>query len=324
MNTRDPDSAEQLLEAALANPFDFDAVRLWFGYLIREFPLWSFQPWSYARHQPSSRPGTYPLQLLVDSILRDDGIDPHRWLDPLPKMLDEVRRQLARGSAVLAARAHAAYPRGGPPSFRAASDLSLAPPDEGQADPDDPSWFISPYEEIGRRLVDLIEQRADARNAEERAEAHDALDAFLKEIEAEAQPGPPEKGPGAEILKALITEGRELFKVCRDLFPLTVGDQTRVALHDQGIRDPDEQQVWVASLSLPVLARCELLALRDEKRAFDQWKRGSGQHPTAKRLAVWILAHRLDLGAHHLHRKACNHDDKRYFKDRPNPIAKHL
>ena len=231
---------------------------------------------------------------------------------------------MARGSAVLAARAHARYPRGGPPSFRAALDLSLAPPDEGQADPDDPSWFISPYEEIGRRLVDLIEQRADARNAEERAEAQVALDAFLEEIEAEAQPGPPEKGPGAEILKALITEGRELLRLCWDLFSFTIGDETRDALHDQGIRDPDEQQVWVARLSLPVLARCELLALRDEKRVCDEWKRGCGQHPTAKRLAVWILAHRLGLGAHSLHRKACNHDDQKYFKKHSDPIAKYL
>ena len=85
---------ELLFRQVLDDPMGLqgdDHIRVWMDALLREYPLWSFQPWSYARHQPSSRPGTYPLQLLVDSILRDDAVDPHRWIDPLPKMLDEVR-----------------------------------------------------------------------------------------------------------------------------------------------------------------------------------------------------------------------------------------
>lgn len=318
MNTRDPDSAKQLLEAALANPFGYEEVRAWFDYLCREFPLWSFQAWRYAELQRSKLPSNYPLQLIIASMCSDDGVESGQELSPLEAALDYRRYWLSdrgrygllitssRGGTRPTWERHPLHP--GPARFARVRPL----PEDPLFDPEDPTSY-------GRHEREIVRQLAAS---SEGVDAPAKFQRILRELGLRRRRGPPAAVPPGTC-KALVREGKQLFESCWELTDIAPSPQTKGVLAAEGVDDADAQQRWSTRLALPVLSRCELLALKAERREETARRKTlPGVHPpTAVRFVVWVVAHRLGLDASTLTRKARGHDAA-YFKDRKNPIDK--
>ena len=84
---------------------------------------------------------------------------------------------------------------------------------------------------------------------------------------------------------------------------------------------PCGMEMWAMRLAVPVMSGVELRVLReslDVSVSPPRWR--SKLSPV--RLAVWILAHRLDIPADSLNRKARGKADFEYFsKSPPDPFA---
>ena len=338
-----------------------DHIREWLEALRHAIPLWCWQAEAYAElnrraksaavgrattraeyEERESRwlrkgflgpgeilPSAYPAQVLVHSVLRDDDV-----LDEYREVLSPLQWAIHLRRAWLTDRERSAETPVCPPDWNPASrytqllfwsDLQDDALRAAGYDPDEP---LGMYDLLGRMLVEDVESWVSAPDKEEREKRRERLwdlsrgVAVELGVEAVVKKSGQPKGPRADILKALIKEeGEVLLELCWDLFPLTVANETREALRAQGIHDDEEQQYWTARLALPVLSRCELLALKAERREErPRWKPLRGLHPpTPLRLAVWVEAHRLGLSAATLTRKARGHDAA-YFKERTNPI----
>jgi hypothetical protein len=302
------DELIRLFAAVLRDPLPFDTKRWsnlqrWFRLLVAEFPLWSFQAWEYTRLQGKDLPSSFPLQLIIDSILKDDGISPQSALEPLDYTVDRRRRSLGyeRGDLIEYPLDEAQLPGGhaefycAPPLFTEESES------EHHYDP-----RTSPYEDLGIELVGLIEERDRARLAGDRdalADAVAGLKRLEKHISAKLGVGNPGIDPPEEILRALVQEGRRLLGLCWEVCPFELSDKADSVLADHGIRE-EERWVWAIQLALPVLSRLEISVLGKQIRlARGRDSRVVGR-PTPRRMAVWIVAHRLGRDASAIARKA--------------------
>jgi hypothetical protein len=326
------EKAKALLAKTLSDPFAYHPethVRDWFQFLVEQFPLWSFQPRAFAALHEKDRPVTYPLPLIIESILKDDledegvATDGPQALDPLSAAVDRRRCAIAEedahDSAILnreddwQVRLAPGYTR-----LRFAADLAHAEGDSnGRED------FLSPYEDVGRELVRLIEAREAARGTQERQEAQKELDEFLDSIAVKVRKGRPAEGPSEEICKALVTEGRKLLTLCWDMLPAEISGTTKQVLAKEGVIGEDEIQLWATRLALPVLSRPEILALKVQHEEAANWKTALPR-PTPRRLTIWILARRLRMKPVTLADKMLGSEAAEYFAGKPNPVDRFL
>ncbi len=322
LNEPSEEDAKALLDQTLRDPlagYPETRVPEWFNLLIRRFPLWAFQRFSYLKLQQSGLPTTHPLPLIVESILKDEGLRPdkERSLNPLPTTLDRRRISIAYGFPESWRSSYQLMP-GGPCLFREVPDLSN-PNFEDMDPPDAPGWYVPPYVETGLELVRLVEARESARDKKGRQEARNALDEFLASVAAKLGKGRPAAGPSVATLKALIAQGRELLQLCWEIFPLDVSDTTQEILAAKDVSDPEAQRLWAARLALPILSLPEILALKDQSGRARTWGKRA-ERPTPRRLTVWLLAHRLRMHADTVARKALGADASQYFRGKPNPV----
>ena len=82
--TGDPEGAEaptDVLAAMVRDPFawhpitegGFMRIREWQRMLSGRFPLWCLSPDAYLRFAPGNLPSTYPLAVIIESLLKDQG-----------------------------------------------------------------------------------------------------------------------------------------------------------------------------------------------------------------------------------------------------------
>ncbi len=339
MNTRDPDSAKQLLEAALANPFGNEEVREWLGYLAREFPLWSFQSWRYAELQSSDLPTNYPLQGMIESMCRDEGLEPGEsiLLERLDVFLDYLRYTLADyGREKRASTA--------PAIVRVATDWFLKDPTRQSlsrfnrihalpepweySDPKDPeaSLYAAHYAAIGRRLVRLVEAREyTVPGTAERQKAEEEMQRFQGSLGVRLADKRPDTGPPKATLCQLVDQGTDLLAACWNALDTQAGALAKELLADAGATDPAKQLLWTRRLALPVLSLPEIRALGAEIERSRTWGIRPDR-PTPQRMALWILEHRLGVYAETLARKAKGSNSARFFQGHrhENPIRKFL
>jgi hypothetical protein len=331
------EEARSLLERVLREPFEFVKaggktpdlhVHRWLNYLIRESPLWTWQPEHFSRLHHSALPTTYPLDSIIESIVRDDqrASDPQepRRLGLLCNLF-ERRQGLADGrtsrfvSVELPKRPSRRLPvLGGRRSFHA-SDLHRFVPD---AEPNAMAE-LNPYEDIGRDLVWLIDVQERARAAGDHGAAHAAradLDDFLRRIAVHRGRGRPAEGPSETIVQALVSEGRDLFELLWFRFPSEVSQKSENLLGEHGVAE-SERALWAVRLALPILSKPEIQALQSEVEQSANWTRASGQ-PTPRRLSVFVLAHRLGMEASTVARRATGGSGGAYeeFQGAVNPI----
>ena len=305
---------QALLAQALREPFG-DHVGTWFKVLVDRFPLWAFQARSFAQLHQSELPTTYPLRLMVQSILDDEGgVRVHGLLDPLPATLDSRRYAIAEGKLDSA--------NWSPVEPHKAEFLPRVIADLWRVEPEViPGFRPSPYEFLARQLVPLIEDHLFAFDKRQRKRGKRELDYFLEELAATLAPGRPKEGPHIGVLNTLVTQGRQLLQLCWGMFPIDVSDQTRRLLSECGALEAI--QIDAACLAVPLLSRAEILALKTEADEAANWTRGEGSYPTSRRFVIWVLAHRLGARATALAGKALDSDDVRYFRRRQNPIDIH-
>lgn len=314
----------QLLAHSLENPFG-EHVRDWFVLCMDRFPLWTFRRQSFAGLHAVEYPTTYPLRRFVASLLRDDGVTSAvRLLDPLPAELERRRDGLSRGSVDLPGwvydpGAERVLRRGGhiflPGS---ATDLAFYEPDTE----DSTGGYVSPYEDIGRRLIVAVEDLQFGA-AGEQGKAKKALKALETKVGAILGAHRRSEGPPRHALRQIAAQGVSLIELCWNCMPCEPSSQTVQVLVGHG--SPDSQvATWAARLSLPMLSRPEIEALIAEIRIFTNWRKGDGSYPTPRRFVIWLLAHRLGMKATTLARSAQNTRAVDYHRGRSNPIDNRL
>jgi len=325
----DPPAA---LHACVRDPLGLesrDHVDDWLEVLKYHFPLWAFQAWAYADLQDSKLPTNYPLQLMIRSVVQDDGPKPEepKFLEPLAFAVDRRRYALAddgrygRSEAIGRSSLHDPYEqlplRPGLTPFHRAYPLPVAE----DFDPDDPESYNRPHAEIGKELVRLVEARESARGDNEKEKTQKDLDDFLKRM---AVPKSSKKFPETamlKMLKPLVEQGVELFKKCWDVFLDEASVETKRALAAEQVTDPDMQHQWAVRLTLPVFSHREILVLKaqsEEQRAWTPPKGGS--YPTPEQLTIWIVARRLRMDARRLARHTLSTQTAYKHFDGPNPI----
>ena len=315
-STADPDP-KALLAATLRDPLaDKEAthVRDWLRFLAEHFPLWAFQAPAYASLHKSELPTSYPLRLIVESILEDeeDVLFPEP-LARLPATLDCRRSAIALGK-LENVRMGVADPR--IPRF-----LPEAVADLGRWEPEAvPGFQPSPYEFLGREFVLLVEDHLFAVEKSQRRRAKQILNHFLDDMKRKLAAHRPREGLPPAVFDALVSQGRSLIELCWRIFPIKVSDQTREILVNEGVCGA-AMEPWAARLALPFFSQAEILALKAESGKAAKWERGSGSYPTPRRFVIWVLAHRLGASATTLTRKAFDNDAK-YFQKRKNPIKR--
>ena len=294
------DELIRLFAAVLRDPLPLDTktwlnLSRWFRLLVAEFPLWSFQAWEYARLQGSGLPSSFPLQVIIDSILRDDGFSPQSSLEPLDYAVDRRRRSLGYESGDLIE-----HPLDSAPLLGGETEFYCAPPlftEEFESE-DYSDMRSAPYEEIGVDLVRLVEARDVARmvgDPDARDQAKAALRGFLHDISAQLGVGRPQKGPSENILKALVAEGTSLLDLCWKACPFELSVEASDLLADQEIPE-SARRITAVRLALPILSRREIAAVANDIRRSQAWKR-SRPRPTPRHAAILIVARRLGMDA---------------------------
>jgi hypothetical protein len=248
--------------------------------------------------------------VITESILTDDDLDPEgEALDPLPALVDQRRHGLAVQEIEVGVVA-GSYARFLPSHI---DDLAFFEPDSEHTI----GGWVSPYEELGRELLRLVEafRFADKTN---RQSAKTALHSFLQAIQAKLSRRRPPEGPPLRVLGGLLAEARGLFGICFGaLREFEISDSTRRVLGAQHV--PAGQALsWSARLALPVFSRKELSAMWRVAR--EDPREAITPPPTARKLAVWLLAHRLQMHAPFLARKLLGNAAVRDFRRVPNPI----
>ena len=99
-------------------------------------------------------------------------------------------------------------------------------------------------------------------------------------------------------------------------------DLSEIARHimtDQGIPGSDMDD-WSARLSLPLLSCPEVLALRKAAQEAVGKERASKRNASPRNLAIYILAHRLDVQAETIARKVIGAAASERFVGEKNPV----
>ncbi len=325
-----------LLERALADPFillsDEEAqeplthVEDWFQFLLEQFPLWAFQPHAFRALHDSDLPTTHPLPTIIRSILQDDGIDPddQQALELLVAEIDRRRYGLLRydtGSSLLRSldeeddRLHPGWTLFLPSK----PDLSTWEPESEHT----VGGLYSPYEEIGRELVALVEAREQAEaGSSERREADAELDGFLRDLGVTVgRRGAPYKGAPKSIRIELVQQGVALFTLCWNHLPANPSPRTREILRaNDASDDPQEIVLWAAQLALPILSRREIQVLTQQALEASSLGPGAALPPTPEDFSVRVVARRLSTAATTLAKEFDDTTASNRFKDAPNPF----
>lgn len=308
----EPESLEELFPLVLRHPLvpppqgDEDEdhferrqrLAAWFRTLRRECPLWCFDPWAYYNLQNSGAPTPYPLQVIINSILQDEGLDPstQEHLEPLAATVDRRRTRLAHDRIAYTDRDHfdstdrELHP--GLTEFREAPEL-FHPGSESEY------HFDLPHHEatwVGLEICSRIESRERARllgNADRAREIQEELEDYLQDLGALQSQGRPRSRPPDELIQSLVEQGRRLAEVVWGSWPVEVSDETRQLLERHDI-STDEQWLWVLNLVLPVFSRIELRGLADQIQTAANWGDRAGPRPTPRRTSIQIVGHRLD------------------------------
>ena len=291
----------------------------WYQFLIARFSLWTFQPSFYAHLHGTHLPQTYPLRLMIRSVIKDDGDSTEfQELRPLPALVDHIRYSMLHGyvpmiSGVTVGSDELPRLPDGPSRFLP----SLASGISSQ-----PDWrddFVG----VSAQLLELLDNRASARTRDEIKEAQNTLDGFLEDL------APPPTSfklvvtNQLHLLKPIVAQGVDLLKVCWDVFTFDIPDGTRNMLHAHRVTSGQMQQRWAVRLMLPILSRHEILALETESQQQRSYKPEKGKsYPTSEQLAVWIVARRLNLEARPLARYTLTATTayKHFKKTEPNPV----
>jgi hypothetical protein len=308
-NTPDP---RALLAQTLRDPLAYHPathVRAWLQLLSDRFPMLSFHPRAYRRLHKSELPTTYPLRVVIESILGDEGINPEGdVLDPVAALLDRRRSGLAAERIEV----EIGEPVGGHTRFLPSRVCDLVF-DEAESEHGG-GGVVSPYEELGRELVTYVEDLQFAPRKTERKAAKNALAKFMRAVGAALSTGKPVDGAPEAILKALLTETRDLGELCWEVLPgLAISDRTNDIMSAYNVPDK-EKALWSLRLALPVFSRRELAALLS---AIVPW---AVPTPTPRVFAIWLLAYRLGIGAPSLARKLLGSKAGASFRGRKNPI----
>jgi len=313
----------EALARAFGDPFGTDSrsnVQNWLSLLASRFPLWSFQAWAYAALPQSRLPTNYPLQQMIESIVRDERLKPgeRTQLDPLASALDRRRYRLSDkgrygppSRVIGTARQNAPYEqfplRAGPSAFNRVYPLSL--PED--FDPDDPKWDGWPYKDVGMELTQLIGAQQSATDTAERRKAREELTAFLKSLGVRLGRGNPGKGPRKDILQLLVDQGTELLTLCWKLLPPKLSAKHERILRDHNVTDLGQQRLWVTCLALPVYSQAEVHLLL-ARAAKSKTPPAQAHRPTPWNLTVSILAHRLRIEPKTLARKVSGSEASAY------------
>lgn len=288
---RDPGG---LLRPVLENPFEGSNfhVKHWFDHLVAAYPLLSFQAGTYARYQHGDNPSTYPLLRLIRSILEDDVVTAARHhLAPLVSMLDERRCRLSQGAPV--------HPRElwqpGEPLFlcESSSMFDSFPPDLAgyeMVDDDGGYGYVSPYEDVGRELVDHLDDIKYALTPSRRREAMRRFHWFRDRLLGRAGPGRPAKFANAVVLKAIDAELNDLLRLLGQTSLPPAAPWVEDVLSGAGAVK-SELDLWRWRLALPILSRVEIAVIRDEPSNVSGGARSGTM--TSRQLAIHLLAHRL-------------------------------
>ena len=343
------ETAKTLFEHVLRDPFGLesrDHVDQWHHHLMQKFPLWSFQAWAYKALLRRKIPSNYPLQVMINSIVRDEGMTPRHldrtrslepatynegwWfyseskkLGPLECAVDVRRYNLANegryGPPAPPRSTTDPYDslplKGGPSHFNIVYPLV----EPVAFDPDDPDPDAQ-HQQIGQETVHLIENLVTARNKSERGQAKATFDGYIdkmiKEFGVTQGRGRKPEGPKAGLLKELYKEGTKLTQVIWRASP-DPSPETVDLISEHGTKDDSEIQRWVLRLALPILSLPEIMALQAEAAPSKP-----GKKPTEARFAVWLLAWRFGLVAKSVARKTIGSPSDRYFEYKKNPIKR--
>jgi len=276
----------------------------WAEHLRRSFPLWCFQPSAYAGLNHGDLPTTHPLAIVVRSIVEDEASEdsPTRLLslkgvEGLALVLDSRRCGLSLDE-----------PRGGVTdsveedggefrligSFGVTFSRLLDGPLLANYEADtefSEGGYASPYEEIGLRLVQLVEARDAARPGSMARRAAGAdLKRFLGGVAIQSRGRPTDLRVRA--VRRLAEEGERLVRLTAGALaePIEPSESTREVLAAFGV--PTSGMVeWALRLALPVFSQVELAALRREVDS--QRKRGNAGGKFPREFAVQLLAHRF-------------------------------
>lgn len=290
----------------------------WFQFLIEKFPLWAFQPSSFADLHGTHLPQTYPLRLMIRSVLNDDGDSSEfQHLEPLPALVDLIRYSMLHRHVPIIEW----VTQGSDKKPRLPDGPSRFLPSHASGTSSQPHWqddFVG----ISALLLELLDNRASARTDDEIQEAKNTLGGFLRGL----APPPTSKKlvetDQVDLLKPIVAQGVSLLKVCWDVFTLDVPDDTRNMLRAHKVTERQMQQRWAVRLMLPFLSRHEILALEaesEQKRSYKPEKDRS--YPTPEQLAVWILARRLNLEALQLGRYTLSATTAyKHFHNEPNTV----
>ena len=312
-----PKFSDAEASAALANalryPLGLESwrhVEDWLNVLMHRFPLWSFQAWAYAEVQRSTLPTNYPLQDMIDSISRDEGLEPGApaTLDALASAVDRRRYvlldqgMLGPPGKTLSSSRRPTDPyqrsplKGGPSRFNCMYPL----PRPEDFDPEDRKFAGWPYADIGRELVRLIRAQ-NAPDSTSRQEAKEDLTRFLGSLGATRGRGNPGKGPTADTLRLIVDQGTQLLSLCWGALPWPLSAKTVLRLGDLGVTQLGAQKSWVARLALPVFSSRETRVLLGQITRAKAHPASKGRTPWS--LAISILAHRLRMAPKTVARK---------------------
>ena len=322
-----------LLERALADPFvlpsDEEAhgppthVEDWFRFLMEQFPLWAFQPHAFRALHDSGLPKTHPLPTIIRSILQDEGIDPddQQFLERLVAEIDRRRYALLRdriGSWLLPLDEEddRLFP-GWTLFLPSKPDLATWEPDTEHTT----GGLYSPYEEIGRDLVALVEAREQATPGTEREKAKEVLEGFLHDLGVNLGKGRRPIGAQESIRKELVRQGIALFTLCWSQIYSNPSPRTRsIVRANKASDDPQEVEHWAAQLALPILSRREIYVLAQQ--VLEARRRGPGAvlPPTPEDFSVWVVARRLSTAATTLAKEFDNTTASNRFETAVNPF----
>lgn len=342
---------QRLLKRALADPFGQDRranVEHWLDALMRQFPLWAFQAWAYDELFPSrSVPSNYPLQVMINSIVEDEGMEPREWFQargdrdalgiPRPvnaKMLSPLECALDRRRYELSWSGRFGSPAPSPPKRTDPYERLPLPKDRSHfncvyprteteadyTDPEDPHNTPSCEKRLGREVLDRIEAWVTARDKQERDQADQVLDQWIKDTAANlgvpVRPGRFPEGPSASVLKRFYQTGSQLIEHVWGIDPEPT-KRTIEVLGEYGVSDSADMQRWCKRLALPVFSQPEIAALDSEAQLANELR---GRRPkknsarTPRRFTVWVLAHRFGLPLKSTARKTIGSPGDDYFK----------
>lgn len=330
----DSGAIRDLLFRAIERPFSDEPdpdgpINRWLTWLSGACPLWTFQTEEFMRLQETDLPVTDPLQDVIESVLRDEGWDRYGLVGDHPenyRLLENVyARRKELGKSVRSV-IHACYaytdPNG---SRRVITEHPLGlrwlaePPTITEYDEDGPVGSYTVYEEIGRELVRVLQAfNAAEPGSDERETAKARLDAFLEDVGARAPAHRPSADPPEEMLHELYRQGRELLNSLWT--PRVVGPDglSRDVLAAAGA-DQGDFIDWARRLAVPALSWPELQAIHQQ--ATEAFTGSSDlKKPTARRMTIWVLAHRLGSPPERLAGKLGASSDYDYFKYAPNPV----